>query len=184
MLIAPPSLLVHGLEESLLDRLQYLLEAHGLDSVSPNVYMGRPEMVLGLGPLDVGRDPPRLSVLPHDRGYLDATLNEVQLVAFRPAGAGWPCFHALLDPARNPVGWGTDLCYRRFCNATLGLADAAVIHFGRPSAYANLPGMIGTDSRTRMRQMLAWAERHVRDHRDTLPGWPADWLQITKRYRS
>jgi len=186
VLIAPQNFLVdngyHG--GLMLDRMHYLLETHGLGSISPNVFASdKAEMKLGLGPINAEYTPPKLSVRFHPMGFTDALMNEIQLVMFSMNGEGWPCFHTLLDPEHNLIGWGLDICYRKFCNAKLGLADAVVIHAGRPSVYSNLPGTIGIHHGAATKQMLEWAMRYRNNH-TSLSDWPEDGTQILKRCKS
>jgi len=187
VLIAPPEYLREGRADAVLDleRMRDLLEAHGLDALSPSVYASdKAEMSAGLGPLDADHAPPRLSAVPHPGGFRRVGYNEVQLVMFRATSAsGWPCFRALLDPTRHPAGWGHDLCYRKFCNASLGRVDAVVIHCGRPSAYADLPGTVPVNYDAATAGMHDWAARYKRNH-PSLSDWPDDGRQIVRRCAS
>ena len=121
VLIAPPSFLVDGYAGFMLDCMSDLLVAYELSSISPNVFASdKSQMYSGLGPINMDTDPPKLKVIPHPNGFIDVGMNEIQLVMFWMTDSGWLCYHTLLDPELNPIGWGTDLCYSVFCNASLG----------------------------------------------------------------
>ena len=107
VLIAPPSLLVNVHDVNMFERMYHLLETHGLSSVSPNV-VGSDHRAMngGLGTLNRSTNPPKIVVLPHPNGFMDTKFNEAQLVMFSMIDRGWPCFHSLLDPEINQMGWG------------------------------------------------------------------------------
>lgn len=182
VLIAPSSLVVNSYEGFMLDRMSYLLQTYKLSSLSPNVFgSDKSQMSVGLGPLDITTDPPKLTIKRHLNGFIDAPMNEIQFVMFHVSDSGWPCFHSLLEPELNPIGWGPDLCYKRFCNAKLGLVDAAVIHYGRPTVYGNLPttNTINTSYTEAEMQMKRWALNHKR--KTASLDWPDDGLGIFRR---
>lgn len=154
------------------------LDVHNLSAVSPNIFASpHPQMSSGLGPLDKSARPPRLVVRRHPKGYIGVSFIEIQLITFRMTANGWPCYYSLLDPVTNAKSWGYDVCYSKFCSASLGLVDAVAIHYGRPSIYGNIGGIYNHDGAER--EMYDWVLKYKKRH-SKLSGWPDDPAEIIR----
>ena len=187
VLIAPPSMIADGYETGpfregfTLDRAYDLLVAYDLSAASPNVFASdKATMTSGLGPVISTSQPPKITVKHHPKGFHSVGYNEIQIIMFRMVDSGWPCYHTMLDPELNPIGWGVDICYKAFCNATLGLMDAAAIHLGRPSVFGNLQGTITTAFDKAEEQMREWAANRTMNY-PHLSDWPKGGREILKR---
>ena len=185
VLIAPPEFIEsNGHNDSvfergfLLDLMRGLLLNNTLSSISPNIFASdHAAMQVSVRLSSAHQDNPKLTVNDHKNGFIDARLNEIQLVMFQATGSGWPCYYSLLDQELNPSGWGTDICYKAFCNASLGLADAPAIHYGRPSVFGGIASTVSTPPRILLDRMFQWALTYKRNHA-RLSDWPDDGQQI------
>ena len=186
VLIAPASLVLGGaVQENIFNVMSQQLAEYDLSAVSPSVFASdHPTMSAGLT-LDNSTDPPRLIVRRHPpRGYAVAKFLEIQLLTLRMTPDGWPCYHGLFDPVRNGKhAYGYDLCYRHFCNASLGLTDAAAIHYGRPSAYGGVGWALSHNWTEAERHMHEWMARYRKSHA-RLSDWPTDPRTILNRCKS
>ena len=185
VLVPPPELIeINGRNDSvfeegdLLDLMRGLLLNNNLSSISPNIFASdHADMQVSVRLSSAHMDNPKLTVNSHKNGFINTGLNEIQLVMLQATGSGWPCYYTLLDQEINPSGWGTDLCYKAFCNASSGLADAPVIHYGRPSVFGGIASTVSTPKRRRRRRMFQWALTYKRNHA-RLSDWPDDGQQI------
>lgn len=118
------------------------MQSASLDIISPSFQnWAHPAMRPTYASHYRGRPRYRNSCCIKETGYVD-----VLFTIFR--SRAWQCWQKLLDPVRNPDGWGTDIIVAEKCNASIGVSDfERARHLGKKRTYAG---------GTARRNMLNW----------------------------